>query len=287
MMPWYTLATGMRPRSATPTAPVYLDELAVAPRCVLSLRKKISTATNSIRVRRSSDNAEQDIGFTGDVLDTASLATFVGANSAFVVTFYDQTGNGEDATQATAGSQPRIVNAGVYDGKLVFDGSADFLKITSLTQGTAYVGLYAKWEQTTDAAVKVVVELSADYGANSQSFIVYEYSPQGGFVAASHNGGVPVRANGFDNSVTGLTQWSILYDRTVTGAGEVAAYRGGTGLTPTNNGSDEQTGTYTTYDLYIGARAGSSLYSSPKIETLVFYNADSSGVRSSIEGMVA
>jgi len=82
-----------------------------------SMRKISSTATNCIRVRRSSDNAEQDIGFVSDDLDTASLLSFVGANSAFVTTWYDQSGNGRDAINATAASQPRIVLGGVLETK--------------------------------------------------------------------------------------------------------------------------------------------------------------------------
>ena len=82
-----------------------------------SLRRLICTyAGNAIKVRRSSDNTTQDIGFnvSGD-LDTVSLKTFVGAGSGFITTWYDQSGNTRNALQATAGSQPRIVNAGVID----------------------------------------------------------------------------------------------------------------------------------------------------------------------------
>lgn len=75
-----------------------------------SLRKLRTAYTGSaIRVRRSSDNTEQDIGFVGNNLDTASLLTFCGAGNGFVVTWYDQSTNGNNATQATAGNQPRIV----------------------------------------------------------------------------------------------------------------------------------------------------------------------------------
>ena len=79
-----------------------------------SMRKISSTATNAVRVRRDSDNAEQDIGFVGNDLDTASLSSFVGANSAYVVTWYNQGtgGSSYDMTQTTAANQPRIVNAG-------------------------------------------------------------------------------------------------------------------------------------------------------------------------------
>jgi len=67
-----------------------------------------------IRVRRSSDNVEADIGFTdaGD-LDTVALLAFTGANSGFVTVWYDQSGSARHAIQTTAANQPRIVNAGV------------------------------------------------------------------------------------------------------------------------------------------------------------------------------
>ena len=76
--------------------------------------RKLRTAYNgsAIRVRRSNDNAETDIGFFNNELDTASLNTFVGANSGFITTWYDQSSNTRNITQATAGNQPIIVNAG-------------------------------------------------------------------------------------------------------------------------------------------------------------------------------
>ena len=82
-----------------------------------SMRKISSTATNCIRVRRSSDNAEQDIGFVGDDLDTTSLLSFVGANDGYVTTWYDQSGNGRDAFNGFAIPQPRIVLGGVLETK--------------------------------------------------------------------------------------------------------------------------------------------------------------------------
>jgi hypothetical protein len=65
-------------------------------------------------VRRSSDNAEQDIGFANNVLDTASLLSFCGAGNGFVTTWYDQVGS-NNATQTTTTQQPRIVNSGSLD----------------------------------------------------------------------------------------------------------------------------------------------------------------------------
>jgi len=81
-----------------------------------SLRKLRTAYTGSaIRVRRSSDNTEQNIGFVGNNLDTASLLAFCGAGNGFVTAWYDQSTNGNNATQTTAGNQPRIVNGGVVE----------------------------------------------------------------------------------------------------------------------------------------------------------------------------
>ncbi len=78
-----------------------------------SLRLLDSTYTGSaIRVRRSSDNTEQDIGFNVfSELDTVSLLAFAGAGDAFVKTWYSQTGS-NDATQTTTSAQPKIVSSG-------------------------------------------------------------------------------------------------------------------------------------------------------------------------------
>ena len=100
-----------------------------------SLRKLYSSYTGSaINVRRSSDNATQDIGFDGYVLDTASLLSFVGAGSGYVTTWYDQSGNGNNATQSTAANQPQIVSSGnviTENGKptVSFDGSNDQMNV--------------------------------------------------------------------------------------------------------------------------------------------------------------
>jgi hypothetical protein len=78
-----------------------------------SVRKLRDAYTGAaLRVKRSSDNTEQDIGFVGENLDTSSLSSFVGAGNGIVVTWYDQSGNGANAT-ATSGNEPRIVSDGV------------------------------------------------------------------------------------------------------------------------------------------------------------------------------
>jgi hypothetical protein len=67
---------------------------------------------NAIRVRRASDNTEQDIGFVDNELDTSALTTFCSGTNGFVKTWYDQSGNANNATQLTASNQPQIVSSG-------------------------------------------------------------------------------------------------------------------------------------------------------------------------------
>jgi hypothetical protein len=101
--------------ASTPPPALLLDTYPNAS-VAYSLRQLRTAYTGAaIRVRRSSDNAEQDINFVGANLDTASLLTFCGAGNGFVTTWYDQSGNARNATQTTAGRQSRIVLNGVVE----------------------------------------------------------------------------------------------------------------------------------------------------------------------------
>ena len=79
-----------------------------------SLRDLASSGnTTVVRVRRSSDNAEAD--FKASEVSDGTLVAWVGAsNDGFVETWYDQSGNGNDATQSVAVSQPQIVSSGSF-----------------------------------------------------------------------------------------------------------------------------------------------------------------------------
>jgi hypothetical protein len=120
-----------------------LDQLSAPSAAAYSLRKLRNAYTGSaIRVRRSSDNAELDIGFaaSGD-LNTTALLTFVGSGNGFVATWYDQSGNGRNAAQATAGSQPQIVSNGAIETQNGRPTVAQSLVTQSLPISAAFSGL--------------------------------------------------------------------------------------------------------------------------------------------------
>jgi len=73
-----------------------------------------SIGSNAVRLRRDSDNAEQDFVTLADgSLDVASITTFKGAANLKIVTLYDQAGSARDATNGTAAEQPALILSGL------------------------------------------------------------------------------------------------------------------------------------------------------------------------------
>lgn len=101
--------------AAPPAGGNLLDDVGVDAVAALGFYKLRSAYTGDcIQVRRTSDSATQDIGFVGDEIDTAAIATFCGSSEGRIAIWYDQSGNGFDfnATQnsqaGTAANQPII-----------------------------------------------------------------------------------------------------------------------------------------------------------------------------------
>ena len=104
-------------------------------------------AGDVVEVRRSSDSTTQS--FTANEVSNGTLEAFCGVGDGFVSTWYDQSGNGNDATQATTTAQPKIVSAGALvtdaqgNAALKFDGNDDYLdcgaRVVELSQNAATV----------------------------------------------------------------------------------------------------------------------------------------------------
>ena len=122
-------------------APVFVGLLDTYPNAsaAYSLRDLASASVGSavVRVRRSVDNTEQD--FTSAEITDGTLTTFTGTNDGFVTTWYDQSGNTNNTTQATATKQPKLVTNGVIElengqPSVVYSGGQS-LFTNSYTQG--------------------------------------------------------------------------------------------------------------------------------------------------------
>lgn len=119
-----------------------------------SVRKLSSAYTGyCMQVRRSSDNALLDIGFTaGGDLDKSSLLAFVGTDDGFVVIWYDQSGNNKNLTQASNAKQPRIVNS----GNIELENTKPFIRFFGQVNTSAYNSLNLVSEMTITGHVAIV-----------------------------------------------------------------------------------------------------------------------------------
>lgn len=105
-----------------------LDRISTLAAAAYGLRKLRWAYTGPlIKLRRSGDNAEKGFWAVGGDplgrLNVAEILIWLGGDTGFVVTWYDQSGFGRNVVQATAGKQP-ILNS---DGLIEFDGTNDVL----------------------------------------------------------------------------------------------------------------------------------------------------------------
>ena len=167
-----------------------------------SLRKLRTAYSGScLRVRRSSDSTEQDIGFASSgLIDTASLLSFCGAGDGFVKTWYDQVGSA-NGTQSTDALQPRIVASGVavtYSGKVAITNqtaNSDIgLAYPIVTQNVPcdFFGVFGI--PTAQTAVAVIGSVSASAAAG------YSQSGNGSTTLATSFTSLAIRKNGESQS---------------------------------------------------------------------------------------
>jgi hypothetical protein len=155
------------------TVPSLLDTYTGAA-AAYSLRKLRNAHSGfAIRVRRSSDNTEQNIGFTATGgLDTTALLSFVGAGNGFVTTWYDQGAGGYNLTQSIASNQPSIVLSGVLNTQnnkpiLITDYNSYLINSSLSINGTT---------NSIFATIKMVstrgnIAMMAGYGNDNQHFV--------------------------------------------------------------------------------------------------------------------
>lgn len=240
-----------------------------------SVRKLRTAYTGSaIRVRRSSDNTEQNIGFTAlGNLDTTTLISFADGGNCFVTTWYDQSGNGLNATQTTAANQPQIVDTNnliTEGGKptLRFDGSNDFFINNTINISQPITRFTtAKNTNTTKAGV------FTDSNTTSDRFVLYSGGSgdnNGNFAASYSNTGAGL-------ILTSNANRNLFYELANSGSNELAL-NGGTAITG-NNGSNGLN------KLSIGnirTTVVAGYYLTGNFQELVIYNSNQSSNRTGI-----
>ena len=195
-------------------------------------------AGDVVRARRV--NTPGEANFTAGQVANGELATWALSGDAFVTTWYDQSGNANDAVQATTTAQPKIVDAGsLVTGGIDFDGVDDWLQYngSAFSDGNISVLSVAILNAPTtpnssivDASDNNVLGLvgfrldnansNARFGTGGDGFLTSANTMtaqrlQTGINGAVNrslfinNGEVSTDANGGDISFSGITQFKL------------------------------------------------------------------------------
>lgn len=231
-----------------------------------SLRKlRNSYSGPAIRVRRDSDNTEQDIYFNNRDLDESGLTAFVGSNSGYITKWYDQSGNANDGIQTTAANQPRIIESGTITkvnnkSALKFpDGSRGFsISPVSSAYPWSFFSVHKRFQTTNTLITLINYTNNAPYSFLHYTNSIIYITDQIRLSQVSNSDITQVLASVFTNS------------------SNINFYKNGSNITLSTSSSTQ------TYNFDSIGR--SSSYSSVGwIQEIVFYSSDNSSNRASIE----
>ena len=198
--------------------------------------------------------------------DTAGTIP-VTASGQSVARINDKSGRGNHATQTTASARPTYQVDATGRGFLLFDGVDDWLVTPTITPGTDKVQVFAGVRKLSDVTTTgALVELSSD-PTNLAGIFVFR-------VPTSAVNGQTVGFFSRGTATVGASSSPYPAPTTfiATGLGDIS----GDVVTLRTNGSqvaqtttDQGTGNYLAYPMYIGRRAGTSLPYSGRIYSLI------------------
>jgi hypothetical protein len=161
---------------------------------------------------------------------------------------------GNHATQSTGASRPTYMIDGTGRPYLSFDGVDDSMITSTITPGTDKVQVFAGVRKLSDAAQAIFCEFSATTNSNNGSFRLtfpisassnYGWSSKGTVLSSPFTSGFAAPTT---DVVTGIGDIS----------GDVATIRVD-GVERATTTTDQGTGNYLAYPLYIGRRGGTTL----------------------------
>lgn len=171
---------------------------------------------------------------------------------------------GNHASQTTAARRPQY-NVDASDRPyLLFDGVDDFLVTSTITPGTGKAQMFAGVRKLSDAAVAIVAELSASVPANNGSLQLLAPASATPTYGAASKGTIQSTTTVTGFAAPNTAVLSYVADI----AGDVSTIRANRSTTGTNF-TDQGTGNYLAYPLYIGCRGGTSLPFNGRIYGLI------------------
>jgi len=231
---------------------------------------------------------EANIGETYGIDLPSGVDTGYDQVDGFVETWYDQSGNGNDATQSVAGNQPKIVSGGVFLGQVDFlNGVSTFLETNNHNLANLpELSLFSVLEPVTASANEFaisagsIVNSTGNYGG--WALWVNGYFDRLDFTTQAKGSGTRTQARGNITSTS-----PVVYSATLNGTNAQAAVNGVLGtentsmITPYNGNATRRKlrlgcqYTFTPASFYRGA-----------MKEVIFYPSDQSANREGIEANI-
>lgn len=251
----------------------------------------------AMQVRRSSDDALLDIGFVWNELtqsldlDTASLLSFVGAGNGFVKTWYDQSGNANNAQQTSTSSQPQIVSSGVIltknsKPKISFNGTSNYFRFNTYTANNSQFHVVDDFIQTSNFT-RLLFFTQSDLNTNFAKGTVTKISTGSNYLFTSINS-----ETGSASTTTPFQQSHLLISMLPDAESTISpnTYQNSVLNEKTESAVSRPSaaGTYS----YIGARkrgddtGGADNYADFDYQEIVVYGSDESSNRTGIESNI-
>lgn len=180
----------------------------------------------------------------------------------------DKSGRGNHATQSVLNSRPTYQIDSSGRPFLLFDGTDDNMVTPTVTPGIDKVQVFAGLRKLSDATIGVVIEHSVSTTASNGSFVLHS-SFNGGAASKEwlayskgtiRTGAVSTTAEAAPSTVVVSVIGDIGGDSTTLRINNTQAAR---------NTSDQGTGNYLAYPLYIGRRGGGGLSFNGRIYSLI------------------
>lgn len=192
-------------------------------------------------------------------------ATPVTAAGQPVGKMLDKSGRGFHATQSISLQRPTYQIDSTGRPYLLFDGVDDNMVTGTITPGTDKVQVFAGVRKLSDLLVGIVCELSPVTGTSEGAFRL----------SAPHNVATPnygFQSRGTAIATTTAATYTAPTTDILTALGDISASSNVLRVDGTQIGSSaasQGTGNYLAYPLYIGSRAGTSLFFNGRLYSLI------------------
>lgn len=187
----------------------------------------------------------------------------------------DKSGRGNHATQATAGNQPVLQQDSSGRYYLLFNGTSSSMATSNINFTTTdKMFVCAGLRKSVDSSYPVLAEISSSWSLNSGTFTLGGGDPNGYAFGSRGTASSASVVIGYDAPITNV----------LSGLGNISANQSILRINGTQAASsslNQGTGNYGNYPLYLGSRAGFSLFFNGRLYQLVVAgkNANTSEIR--------